>query len=308
MAARGGNRNTSSSDSPTRHNSKEKLHPTKGQSCICPICTKNVRANQDSIGCISCDNWVHKRCSGLEDEEFACLHRIAASEWRCDKCYGQGIEKKTSLSKLESLVETLVIKMTTVIERLDRLDEDNKAFKEFQSKMMKQSDQMMQSIDEKIETKVKEEVGEILEIEKRKFNIIVSNIPEVPPIAETNNEQRDRGIFVNYISKEVPEFKEEDIKACYRLGKKTPGKHRLIKIELKNQDTKNKVTKAAIALNKNKPLAQKIFVNNDMTKKQKEVDKALRDELKIQRETNPNLIIRNGKIVPRRPPPEEREA
>ena len=44
-----------------------------------------------------------------------------------------------------------------------------------------------------------------------------------------------------------------------------------------------------------------IYVSTDRTKKQRETDKELRDELKRQKLTNPNLVIRNGKIVPFRP-------
>ena len=40
-----------------------------------------------------------------------------------------------------------------------------------------------------------------------------------------------------------------------------------------------------------------IYVSPDKTKKQRDEEKALRDELKKRRETEPDLIIRNGKII-----------
>lgn len=42
---------------------------------------------------------------------------------------------------------------------------------------------------------------------------------------------------------------------------------------------------------------QHIFITTDKTKQQMEEDKKLREELKTKRETDPNLIIRNGKII-----------
>ena len=44
----------------------------------------------------------------------------------------------------------------------------------------------------------------------------------------------------------------------------------------------------------------RIYVNSDLTPKQQEADRKLRTELKARREEDPNLIIRNGKIVQRR--------
>ena len=42
---------------------------------------------------------------------------------------------------------------------------------------------------------------------------------------------------------------------------------------------------------------QHIYITTDKTKQQIEEEKKLRTELKIKRVTDPNLIIRNGKII-----------
>ena len=45
---------------------------------------------------------------------------------------------------------------------------------------------------------------------------------------------------------------------------------------------------------------RRTYVRPDMTFRQRQVDKQLSTELNIRRQQDPNLIIRNGQIVPRR--------
>ena len=45
-------------------------------------------------------------------------------------------------------------------------------------------------------------------------------------------------------------------------------------------------------------VSSNIYVSTDRTKKQREEDKKLRDELKRRKLTEPNLVIRNNRIVP----------
>ena len=85
-----------------------------------------------------------------------------------------------------------------------------------------------------------------------------------------------------------------------RIGIKNNSKTRPIQITLSSQDARKTL------LTKNKDLkllenniSTNIYVSTDRTKKQREADKELRDELKRRKglgETN--LVIRNNRIVP----------
>ena len=44
-----------------------------------------------------------------------------------------------------------------------------------------------------------------------------------------------------------------------------------------------------------------IYVTTDKTKQQRDEEKVLREEMKRRKETEPNLIIRNGKIITKAP-------
>ena len=65
-----------------------------------------------------------------------------------------------------------------------------------------------------------------------------------------------------------------------RLGAKTQGKHRPLKLEFRDLGTKRDVlTKAKTLRNSDNEIAKKLYINPDLTKEQKEADKELRKEM-----------------------------
>ena len=54
------------------------LHP-------CRLCTYDV-SNSNCICCDSCDQWVHKKCSGLSTLQFKHLASVPSSSWFCELC------------------------------------------------------------------------------------------------------------------------------------------------------------------------------------------------------------------------------
>ena len=106
--------------------------------------------------------------------------------------------------------------------------------------------------------------------------------------------------YVKKVYADRVELKKEDITHMTRIGIKNNSKTRPIQITLSSQDARKTL------LTKNKDLkllenniSTNIYVSTDRTKKQREADKELRDELKRRKglgETN--LVIRNNRIVP----------
>jgi len=52
----------------------------KGPKCPCGMCGKGVRDN--SIQCVDCSNWIHKRCSGYKGV-------LRGLQYRCPRCGGK---------------------------------------------------------------------------------------------------------------------------------------------------------------------------------------------------------------------------
>ena len=86
-----------------------------------------------------------------------------------------------------------------------------------------------------------------------------------------------------------------------RLGRdaKTDGKPRPIKLELESEAEKFRILKKASKIKStNIEEFKKIIISGDITLKQRELDKNLREELKERRMNGErNLKIRNGKVV-----------
>lgn len=250
----------------------------------CPECTKAVK-NHDSIECIKCEEWYHKKCSGLDDNTFECLSRNAACDWTCETCFSFGIERKKETTKIDKMFETMMTKFCEIVERLDKIEKRRENDETNLDKL----------IDKKVEQKVEEVLEERREGEKRTNNIIISNFPEIEEDSGNNEEE----CMVRYFENEAP-VKKSDIAKAYRLGKKRDGKPRLLKVELKDKETKEQIKQAAIRINKGKEFKQRTYVNDDLTPKQREKEAHLRRELKSRREAGESdLIIRNGQIVSR---------
>ena len=97
---------------------------------------------------------------------------------------------------------------------------------------------------------------------------------------------------------------EKELENPTRLGQYKIGtnvKPRLLRVTVRSDETKTSIMKRAHKLNTGvTDKREKIYINHDLTPKEREVEKELRDELRTRRENGEeDLVIRNGKIVKR---------
>ena len=82
-----------------------------------------------------------------------------------------------------------------------------------------------------------------------------------------------------------------------RLGKRIPDRHRLLKVTLDSVSRKIQVLRNAKKL-RNTQNWKEIFITPDMTPREREKNKELREELKRRRELGEErLVIRKGQIT-----------
>ena len=92
---------------------------------------------------------------------------------------------------------------------------------------------------------------------------------------------------------------KDDLTYISRIGIKDKTKRRPIKITLKDPRKRMElITKNLDLKFLEEGVSTNIYVSTDKTKKQREADKELREELKRRKVGNPNLVIRNNRIVP----------
>ena len=263
---------------------------------ICLKCEDALGENDEVIECHGCKDWCHKACSSLTAAQYSCLQGGGNFiQWFCQKCRGKEGEEQ-SRTRLEAQMAGLMRMMMTVTEKLGRLEAEYSSQKKIEEK-----------IEKIVDKKVQEYLEEKEEKEKRKLNIIVCNLPES---TEENPEARKEDDMdrVRDLITTISDVPGEDINNPVRLGQIQIGSQarpRLLRMEVRNEESKKKILQNASKLRKHKPnTASKdfIYINNDYTPKQRDHIKELRQELKKRTDDGEkDLMIsyRDFKIVKR---------
>ena len=127
-------------------------------------------------------------------------------------------------------------------------------------------------------------------MERRRCNLIVYNLPETSD---------DKKHFTDICS---TVFKlDADVVSLRRLGRQIENKHRPLLLSLEDVDDKEFITSRSYFLRRHEEF-NNVYISVDMTKYQRAKHKQLVEELKHRKAANePNLTIRNGVIVTKRP-------
>ena len=165
-------------------------------------------------------------------------------------------------------------------------------------------------IEKTIDNKIKDRMETIIEdkdeIEERKYNLVIFELPEKAsanrntPWSTEEKIKYDTQTMKDIITHDlgVGLSPKNDIYHARRLGGWKKGVNRPLKITFDSIYTKRDVLSHARSLRDSEdPVLQKIYINPDLTEKQREEDKALRKQMWERRGNNENVVIRRGQIV-----------
>ena len=168
-----------------------------------------------------------------------------------------------------------------------------------------------------IERKIQEYLDENAEIEKRKLNLIFHGLLPEPPQETTGGDGDSRPTTDDekkrHDMKKLTELKdadkkltvkENDVESIFRIGKRIDGKPRMVCVKLKSHDVRKSLLACAKRLREStKPWLKKVFINPDLTKRQRDRNQEARNELSRKKENGEdNLMIRNFQVVKRSHP------
>ena len=185
----------------------------------------------------------------------------------------------------------------------------SKCFNEAEFPTLKEAERKQTETNKKLKETLETQMEQKLRTEKGK-SLIVYGIPEEEG-AEEEQMKSDFLIIRNLYSTKVS-LECEDLTQIIRIGNKKPNQTRPIKITFHCMQLRLKVLRNNMNLkldgdefeectstycNETGEKHVHIFVNTDKTRKQMDEEKKLREELKTRKEQEPNLVIRNGKIV-----------
>ena len=299
---------------PEKANDNKAKGGTKGRSTRtfdCPECDSKVKK---LIECEFCRKWMCMSCADLSNE--ACK---IANDWQhalhfyCKQCFPKlnnlilnhqsfsdvNESLNTVNNKIESLSQQLALQLQDLPKIASLLKSNSEASRtkiQVAPQLSTAPSNPAPSITKQIEAV--SIIDEFTEREKRKNNIVLSNIPE-----PTGDNREDRSAHdLATVKSIINEFKIQGVQIIrtVRLGKFNPlnTRGRLVLAELADNSVKGRLLTTASKARQNSQLWKNIYISPDLTPQQRLEGKQLRDELRRRRDNGErNLIIRHNKIV-----------
>ena len=272
------------------------------------------------IECERCEKWLCRKCSNLEEADFTMLSQKPAFHWFCPTCAEQALTAVKTDKLIETKCKEYCSKFNQEIkeEMNTRFEEVSRKIKNTEEELRKEDEALkkqMTDLKEDIERKLgnlsKEtatnSIKEIQEREWRKNNIVIFKLDESK---EEEAEQR-KAEDVKHVDNICSILKiTTNVRNAVRLGKKTPGNTRPLRVTLDSKQNVEAIIKASRKLGTIDDATYKnLIIKNDQTPMEREETKKLlalrnkkREETEMKGEQDV-WIIRRGQVVRNRQPP-----
>ena len=141
---------------------------------------------------------------------------------------------------------------------------------------------------EEVTPRLAELVQDALEQQDKKRNLVVVGL-------NNNIEERQ---FIDNICDKIG-IDPADVADVFRDGRNPPGgRARIVKVKFHNLRSRRKFLTGFVGVRSDVPGGTGAFVRPDLTFRQRQLDRSLREELKKRREAGENIKIFRGRIVP----------
>lgn len=201
---------------------------------------------------------------------------------------------KSELEKMNHALSSLTLRVRDIEEKLD--DYDTRMSKH-ETELQEIKEDLKKSASNACRLPSSEELCReaTLRLQKRKY-LIISGLPE-----QTTGSMDDRLLADKIMVTEIASLLgEEDFSTeeVSRIGKIGPQKSRLLRFKCSSQSQRTNLLKNAKQLKLNSKFSS-VYLSPDQTLIQRQLQKALRDELAQKRSLGLDVIIRNGRVVDR---------
>lgn len=287
---------------------KDEAGSGEEENSCCGRCKLIVRSVDNGLECDGCGVWFHAGCEGVTQEKYKFLEKYKDTLWFCKKCHMKVVAKNAETQKLRDENHELrreVAELKALNENLISKFEELWKGKEEEiveittKKVLKvlSSKESEMTIAQHAVEKVLEVIEEREEKEKKKNNIVVFNLAESikETVTERKEEDKIRLDTVIQGSLKIEDYEIEDI---YRVGRPDQNKPRPTIVKLKEGRAKWEIIKNAQRLREDPNQDnRKVGIAPDMTRKEREENRKLREELQRKRDGGGRWIIKRGKIV-----------
>ena len=224
--------------------------------------------------------WFHIKCEGITDEIYKCLN-VGGDQvhWYCKSCNNKALDAMKLIQGFKEKIDVFEARIDSFTSQVENLT------------------LMKGSFAEKLREMINEEVDEIKEKDMRKCNVVLSNIPE-----QTEHEDNvETTVNVPDTVKELVHsvLRADDIQiistnrvpSSRKHGGSNTSNHKImVKLESLNPTDCKKL--------RHEERWNKVFINPDLTVKEREMHFELKQQLKQRKENGErNLVIDRGRIV-----------
>lgn len=273
-----------------------------GNQSDCGRCLKSVRKQDNGVQCDNCENWYHAACVNIDNAHYRILSKLPSMEWVCKICKDKIATLIEENSQLKCENKSLKEENRVLRERLaaleKRVDEIKNEVKEEIKKEMK--DEIMKEVNNNV-VKVLEDIQEAENKRNREGNLVLYNMVESERENGRDRAHEDANKCHQLIQEGIGlEQNDYSIRKAIRLGKpqNNTNRPRPLLIKLESVEEKWLILKKARNLkNYRHPILKKVIVTPDLTPKEQEKDRMLRQQLKEKiDEGEQGWYIKGGKL------------
>lgn len=155
---------------------------------------------------------------------------------------------------------------------------------------------LREKFDSTIKDFEREFLHDLRESEQRKDNIMIFGLQESSSSLPSESKEEDIISITTLSSKlGVPNLQ---IRNCFRLGRRG-GRPRPVKVICHNPQQRAELLRCAFRIPRLQTSLgfRRVFIKPDLSPKEQEADRQLREELKQRRESGENVVIRRGRIA-----------
>ena len=284
-------------------------------------CGKVVKDNADGgIECEVCLNWYHPACQGLHENAYLAIKQHDLF-WLCENCKPRVLELRelvhadgdhgsknvnvtdsACLARMEAKIDELskAVKKQHILTSEIRA-EDAEVRKTYADALKISSETLKISSETKPPEPLSTEqiqvcLSEQAEQEKRARNLAVYNLPESQAASAEERITEDISLLTDIVKQELK--RSYKIEKAYRAGKKMENRPRTWIVTMESEVSKWDLLRAGNGLRDSmNETAKNVYINRDLTRREREQAKKVRDECNRRRNAGEHVRIYKGKCV-----------
>ena len=261
------------------------------------------------IECERCSGWHCITCAEMDKAEYDLMVKRKDLHWFCKGCEQQALSAVQVDMEIESRCSKYMESVNSKIEGIEKSLEakcDQKIADELLERCKKLEEAVFASdkspepkIKNKIEESVVNAVKEQKDIELRKCNVIFHNLEESESEDVSVRVDFDKQKVLNICKDLEIDMNQNQILKINRLRKvKNSDKHRLLRVQFSNAMLKRSIIEKAPSIRDHVGKYGPVFIAPDLTKKQRALQKTLKDELNEKKENGEDgWTIKRWKVV-----------